>query len=606
MKLLKRMAGLMLSVTILCSLVSCFAESGTSAPDWTTNPNQEDVSQDALFEMLFDIQNKITISLDMRDSELQKMQDDYEEYSEFGSKSPIYRMADLYVAITTPEGKVYSYILEEVGVRMKGNTSRTDFYNSKDGIYNAIHLKISFQETFDEESYYGSDAKTWQEESARKERKNRTFATLEKLDLRWNRCDDGSYLKEYFAYETYRQYGVLAPHTNLCSFDWSGKHMGVYTINEPVDDVFLEKQLPKEALGGDLYKVGWAGWENGSFTSTHSIGIENEDQGLFFAYDLKTNKKTSQHENLIGFIQEMNSGNMTKDRFSQMVDLDNFIAFTAVSYLLGNPDDMRNNYNNFYIYFRADNGKIMFIPYDYDRCLGVTMHWNPTGNGVTADDPFTHSMAATDSPQTNPVILYSIVSGGYFVQEYANCLRQIIAGDWFTPQNFEALYSIANDHYASDAKPDPSLENTQWLHMEFDLERTSPFDANDNISFREYRDAKISTLNYYLSKLDEYLGGEPQLPALWYIRCDKTNWQNDNNFAMVVQDGLVTITLKVTDSIRLKVYNDRTGQWFGAECVREDCTVPYESDGHTNIVLQQGVYTILFDPETEIITLIKE
>ena len=56
--------------------------------------------------------------------------------------------------------------------------------------------------------------------------------------------------------------------------------------------------------------------------------------------------------------------------------MDNFLKFEAVSYFLGNPDDLRNNYNNYYIYFNKSTGKMIFIPYDLDRCLGVTNGWD--------------------------------------------------------------------------------------------------------------------------------------------------------------------------------------------------------------------------------------
>ena len=574
-----------------------------TSPMEPSQPEDPTHSEDEkIYAMLFDIRNQVTLSLDMSDEELAKMQADYEKYAGNGSKSPIYRKADLTVTITTPEGQNHTYFLEEVGVRMKGNTSRTSFYSKDEGIYNVIHLKLSFQETFDKEAYYGNDAKTW-EEAARKARKDRTFATLEKIDLRWNRCDDGSYLKEYFAYQTYRQYGVLAPMTNLCSFDWAGIHMGVFTINEPIDKIFLDKNLPQEALGGDLYKVGWAGWDNGSFLNTNSIGIEDEDEGRFYAYDLKTNKKTSNHESLIAFIKEMNSGTITKERFAELVDPDNFLAFAAVSYLLGNPDDMRNNYNNFYLYFRADTGQAMFIPYDYDRCLGVTAHWNPTGDGVTGDNPFTDKLAATNEDQRNPVLLYSVVEGGYYVREYAAMLETITAGEWFTYEKFASLYQIAEDHYATLAKPGKSFYNTDGLHMAFDLERTSDFSSNGNISFREYLDAKKKTLKFYLADVDKYADKEPTVTAVWYIRADKTDWQNDEDYAMTVEDGCITITIRASGEIRLKVYNDQTGAWYGTECIPEDCTVPFDSDKHTNIVLQAGTYRITFDPESEIITL---
>lgn len=588
---------------LLCLLTGCV---GTDDQGSSSNfgVNSTQLSQDQLFAMLFDLENKITLRLDMSDEELEKMQNDYEKYSRIGSKSPIYRMGDLHVTVTTPDGSSYFYRMEEVGVRMKGNTSRTDFYNEEDGIYNLIHLKISFQETFDNEAYYGTDARQWKE-NERKERKNRTFATLEKLDLRWNRCDDSTYLREYFAYETYRTYGVPAPHTNLCSFDWAGIQMGVYTINEPIDDVFLAKNLPEAALGGDLYKIGWSGSSNGSFTDTQSIGIENEDNSLFFAYDLQTNKKTSTHESLIHLIQKLN-GTVTKDSFVQLVDQETFLNFCAVSYLLGNPDDLRNNYNNCYLYFRTDNGKAVLIPYDYDRCLGITAHWNPTGDGVTSDNPFSTNLNADGTSQRSPLFRCSVAAGGFLIREYADTLKTIALGQWFRYETFSQLYATAQANYADLTQPGKVFRNTEGLWLSFDLERTSDFSANGNIAFREYLDAKLETLEYYLNNVDFYADAEPSTISQWYIRSDATDWKNHEDYAMILENGLVSLRFTTQKQIRLKVYDDITGRWYGAECVSDECTASYESDGHTNIVLPSGTYRIFFDPVICQITLEKE
>ena len=283
----------------------------TEPVELNTAPDLAAVTEEQqLYLRLFDLENKVEIHIQMSDEELAKMQADYEHYSSFGSKSPIYRKADVTVTIHSAAG-TERYEIEEVGVRMKGNTSRTAFYSEDGGIYNAIHLKLDFQETFDDEDYYGADAKVWTDEESRQARKDRTFATLEKLDLRWNRCDDGSYLKEYYAYAAYRAFDVLSPHVNLASLDWSGVHMGVYTVNEPVDKIFLEKYLPEEAAQGDLYKLGWGMGGGASFTTTDSIGVEDEDKGLFYAFDLKTNKKKSDHSALIGLINALNDGDVS-------------------------------------------------------------------------------------------------------------------------------------------------------------------------------------------------------------------------------------------------------------------------------------------------------
>lgn len=616
MKVWLRITALALMLALLCGCSPEMAAPTTAAAQ-TTRPSicptqpvfVPETEEEELFTRLFDLNNRIDIQIRMSDGELQKMQQDYDRYSSFGSKSPIYRKADVVITIHSASG-TEEYVIEEVGVRMKGNTSRTAFYSAQDGIYNAIHLKLSFQETFDEEEYYGADAKVWADEESREARKDRTFATLEKMDLRWNRCDDGSYLKEYYAYETYRAFGVLSPHVNLCSLNWSGVHMGVYTINEPIDKVFLEKYLPEEAQGGDLYKLGWADQGGASFTRETSIGIEDEDAGAFYAYDLKTNKKTSEHQALKELIHRLNDGEVTEAEYASLVDVEYFLRYAAVSYMLGNPDDLRNNYNNCYIYFRADTGQVLVIPYDYDRCLGVTTHWNPTHTGVTDDNPFTNELLAVDRNdggadrrQQNPLFIYSVSMGGYYVREFAGVLAQVAASEWFGTEKFNTLYAVAEAHYKADATPDSRLRNTRGLKMAFDLERTSDFASNGNISYREYVAAKQATLAHYLSRVEEFASMQPQQRPVYYIRGDFTGWQNDDRYAMTVTDGICAYRLTATERVKLKVYNTVENTWFGTECIPEDCTVPFETDHHTNIILQPGTYEIRFDPETDVIQL---
>jgi hypothetical protein len=388
--------------------------------------------------------------------------------------------------------------------------------------------------------------------------------------------------------------------------------MGVFTINEPVDKVFLSKRLPENALGGDLYKCGWAGNQNASFLSTDSIGIEDEDAREFYAYDLKTNKKISAHESLVNLIGSLNSATVTKEDFGRLIDTGTFLPFAAVSYLLGNPDDMRNNYNNFYLYFRADNGKAVFIPYDYDRCLGITAHWNPTHTGVTDDDPFSAELLAIDRndggkdrTQQNPVILYSVAGGGYYVREYAALLAQIAQSDWFTLENFTEIFRIARTNYRFFAYPGKEFKNARGLHLSFDLDRTSPFHSNGNISIREYLNAKNAALNAYLKDTEKYASMQPQIPPTWYIRGDFNDWSDHDDYVMTEQNGKFVYIISSASRMSLKVYNTKTDGWFGSECVSENCTVKYQTNNHTNIILDRGTYRITFDPVAEQIQLEK-
>mgnify|MGYP002514839054 CR=1 FL=1 len=552
-----------------------------------------------LYQQLFDANNKVTVNLDMSSGELQKMQDDYRAYRDKGSKSPIYRKTDVVITITTAT-ETSTYRIPEVGIRMKGNTSRTSFYDAAKGIYKYIHFRLDFGETFDNEAYYGSEVNVWQTENALQERKDRTFATLEKLELRWNKCYDSTYLKEIYAYDLYRSEGVLAPRANLSSLDWAGVHMGIYVMVEPIDDVFIQRNLPEADWDGDLYKCGWTN-QPANMTSMGSIGIEDEDSGKFYVYDLKTNKKSSTHTALRNLITRLNSPSLTKDEMAKLVDLNSFISYAAVSYFLGNPDDMRNNYNNYYLYFVPSTGKAIVIPYDFDRCLGLTFEWNPTGNGGTKDDPFSDRTSSNDQ-QRSPLFTKSVVKGGFYVKEYSDALKKVAANPMLKIATFESWFNRANKTYGSLVQPSRKFYNADGRDFKFSLGDN----IAGNISVNRYLTEKMNTYNRAMGNLDNILDYERPEQVVYYIRGQFNNWSDQSQYAMTIKDGKATITLNIPSgddrARRFKVYNCITQMWY--QDVSEESTANYSYLGdHRNIVLPQGRYKIVFDIETELITI---
>ncbi|MBO5714908.1 MAG: CotH kinase family protein [Clostridia bacterium] len=597
----------------------------------TTNPDvpkedpiiNPDVDELTLFEELFNIENHISLYLDISNSELKKIQKDYEKYNSMGSKSPIYRMADLHVTITKPDGTQWQFIIEQVGVRMKGNTSRTNFYNDDSGMYNLIHFKISFGETFDEEEYYGSDALVWSDSAARKARKNRTFATLEKIDMRWNKNEDSTHIREHYSYEIYREFGVLAPHTNLASVDIGNDHAGVWLFYEPIDDIFLEKNLPAEALGGDLYKLGWTN-EGATFTSFSSYGVEDEDAGKFYVYDLKTNKKTSDHSSLKNLISVLNSNSCNKNTFASVVDVDNFLKFAAISYMMGNPDDLRNNYNNCYIYFRADNGKMMVIPYDVDRGLGVNKDWNPSGNHMTEDSPYNNTaIGNSNSQQKNPLFSKGILNANFYKNEYTEVLKTVASSLMFKISAFEEYYTIAKSLYANDTSTSKHYSNAGW-GVSFNVNKSN----GANMSYSEYITKKAATLAKYISGFNMNVGtssnpdagsnsgsgsGSTPVQKEWelYVRgnFDNNGWSNHEQYKLKhIGDGIYSVTITAYSSngdagtFKFKIYNNRENgdvAWYNT-VDESKINTSFEYQGsNKNIQVELGTYTIYFDTNTE-------
>jgi hypothetical protein len=365
--------------------------------------------------------------------------------------------------------------------------------------------------------------------------------------------------------------------------------MGIYTVEEPVDELFIRRNVPEADWGGDLYKLGWTS-EGATFTNAKSVGVEDEDKALFYVYDLKTNKKKSTHEALKNLIRTLNSGSVTKSSFASVVDVDNFLRFAAVSYFMGNPDDLRNNYNNCYVYFLKSSGKAVFIPYDYDRCLGVNREFNPGGHSMTRDNPY------GEGNQKSPLFRYSVDQGGFYTGEYTKVLLEVAENPLLTVQAFEARFSIAKDLYADLVTPERNLKNAEGRDFSFDVNRTGSASGGSNMSFKDYISAKLSNFREYMGQYDPSV-------SKCYIRGDFNGWAIESAYAMQAQEEVQTFRLEMTNGFKFKVYNDQDGTWMGSECISPDTTVAYDTDGHTNIVLGAGSYLIQYDLNSKQITI---
>lgn len=435
-----------------------------------------------IYNSIFDISNDVKVKIDIEEDELKKIQQDYDKYDAFGSKSPIYRKCNLTISINGEE-----HYIEEVGVRMKGNTTRHSFYNYGSGVYALIHFKFSFDETFDDESYYGADVKVWESEEARQERKDRTFASLSGFEMKWNTSTDSTYIREAYGFKMYKDNGLLAPETSIVKCEVNGESWGIYKIYEPVDKTFIERNLPEEEWGGDLYKCTWGSGPANYTTLRHAAGVEDEDRREFYTYDLKTNKKNSQHEQLKNMINIVSKKNATLEEIATVVDTEYWTKFMAVSYLLGLPDDLRNNYNNHYVYFKANTNQAIFIAYDGDHTLGVGS-WNPTGSYMTETDPYSEFAYGAKNKNDNMLVINTLTRNGYLVEEYTKALKDLLDGEWFTFENYEKMFNAAYKNHGEYGIPEKHFNNIDAKYMAMSIDDTleNGSKRNNNMQVKVY------------------------------------------------------------------------------------------------------------------------
>ena len=509
----KIISTVVMAVMIVTAVTGCFGKREyisvdensyiTDYTDTVTTVYKETKNEGLeLYDRLFDLDNKISVDIFMTKSEIGKLQEDFQKYTETddNKKSEVFRKADVTFTINSD-----TYTVEEVGIRLKGNQSIAPLYDY-DGTPNLCSFKLSFDETFDDQEEYGEDVKEWANASERDARKKRTFATLNELDVKWNISYDETNIREIYATKLFESNDSLVQKIGLSQMKINNNNYGLVKIYEPVDKEFLEKRLPKSALGGDLYKCMWsecdnAGnrtgrWRGVTYSTDDSYGIQKNSEGKKFNFNLKTNKKTSKHESLINFLNVVNNPDITQEDLEKVLDVDSYANFMAAEYFAADPDDIRNNFNNHYIYFRKDNGKAIFIVYDNDRTEGITRGLNID---CTKIDPYSNKSAFMGE-QRNLLIKNTITSDAlpsltYVKDKYTDALKKLSETEMLTSsEDFNKMYDKAKANYESIITPYMTFAN-QTGEFKFSLDGDETGGDETNMSYEQYRSKIMNTFN---------------------------------------------------------------------------------------------------------------
>jgi len=457
------------------------SSSGTSASSTSTTISSVPSSSSSsledsgpTYDDFWAYSSALTISLKFTNASLYALSNYGYNYDE--------KYADVYFPATfsaTLNGKTYTY--DEVGVRMKGNTSRTEICSSDGTISDVCHFKVSFKCTFDDAIYseaaFTSFKHTWTDAAERKARKNRRFASMEKLDLKYlprNGNTPVTYSQEIYCYHVFEQEGIVAPKAKWSSLtfkDDKSSKTSSYEAIEAIDDVFIEHHFASEDWGGDLYKCSTYKENNsyikadltisGAVTSTTSGGLANgtriasgkigvEDcYNLYHPnYQLKTNDNGeasdfSKMSNFINVVNNVKTGKSSQNALENVLDVQEFLTFEGVSYCLGNFDDQRNNYNNYFIYFRPSDNKAVYLPYDWDWAFGASV--NGTSSTLVSYKPY-HTSTSHDSSNTNPLYWCTILSNSslqydvsVYRPSYASAIKKVVSDGFLTSSKYSSF-----------------------------------------------------------------------------------------------------------------------------------------------------------------------
>ena len=262
-------------------------------------------------------------------------------------------------------------VIDNVGLRLKGNTSR----RRPEGWYGQQHQRDN---TNWHHAHFGVNLRKYADDD------DHTIQGVRKLHLKWFK-DDPMYVREIFCYELFRRAGVwTAVRDNYCRLwihvegDSQEAYYGVYELLEPIDKRYVKDRKSRfGASNGFLWKC-----------RNSAAGLNNPNGDIWYdddtddrhAYTLETETGDfdSARVQLVDFMNKLT--NLSDSEFytwiQEVTDVDLLLKTYAVNVAVGMWDDYWNNANNYYIYFNGKGltgYKFYFIPYDYDNTLGTSL-----------------------------------------------------------------------------------------------------------------------------------------------------------------------------------------------------------------------------------------
>ncbi len=228
--------------------------------------------------------------------------------------------------------------IEEIGFRLRGNTSRTSGKKS---------FKISFNTFQPGRKYHG----------------------LEKLNLNGEH-NDPSIIRAKLSWDLFNGQGVPSSRSNHVAVYINEEYKGLYINVEHVDEEFVQSRMDDGS--GNLWKCLWPA--DLKYKGSNPLVYAEPESWGRRAYDLRTNVEEWDYTPLAEFIDVLNntgSGENFRCALEEVFDVENYLKVIAMDILIGNWDGPMVNKNNFYLYHNPSSGRITYIPYDLDNTFGI-------------------------------------------------------------------------------------------------------------------------------------------------------------------------------------------------------------------------------------------
>lgn len=379
-----------------------------------------------------------------------------------------------------------------VGFRLKGNSSRAriagnrgEAFDPKDPNWHQAGFVVDFNQIV----------------------KDQHFRGLKKINLRYLNGDP-SFIRTAYSENLMRRFGVwsapLASYVRLYLHVEGQKkpaYFGIYQIVEPIDKIYLQHRFGVEPLGF-LWKCTFCTLAvpfDEATTGVESVSSKDDDQSTRPYFDLKTRKKKQEiaRSQLVDFIHDLNY--LPSEKFESWaeshIDVDLFLKALAVRTALGDWDGHWINDNNYYLYFRKVDGKLIFVPHDFDNTLAI---------GGFVENPVTQNPFYFGAVHMGKPLIYRFLNHPAFRQRYATFLSDLV------------------DEEKGLLHPNQSNVMVRQLLNVIDPKRNAKYIKNDTDAYQNILDKNLMGLGdvrYSIIPDGEYLTDEKvNVPNFFKVR----------------------------------------------------------------------------------------
>ncbi|MBX2973742.1 MAG: CotH kinase family protein [Flavobacteriales bacterium] len=179
-----------------------------------------------------------------------------------------------------------------------------------------------------------------------------------KLNLH-NFAGDPSFLRETLAYGLLREQGLPASRTAYAQVYVNDSLLGLYLLVEEINKRFCRSRFGDT---GTLYQctdnteMAWQGDDPAAYTDEFKLDHDANNVGWMPLLDLMK----LMHEDRSAVFRQ---------RLDAIFNVDSYLHAMVLDVLLNNWDSYHDNGRNFSLYHSAEDGRLHWIPWDYNLCL---------------------------------------------------------------------------------------------------------------------------------------------------------------------------------------------------------------------------------------------